>query len=557
MNYPRLAILAFGILFFIPMLGTTHLFDWDEINFAECAREMMVTGDYSTVQINYQPFWEKPPVFIWMQVLSMKIFGINEFGARFPNAVAGIITLMVLFAAGKRLKNERLGWWWVMLYAGSLLPHLYFKSGIIDPWFNLFIFLSFYRFYLASTLQQAEHPLKEYALAGLFLGLAVMTKGPVAILIAGMSLFIFWAFHRFRKLFSISGILMLILFTALSGGIWFMMLIAKGQAHIISDFIVYQIRLFSTQDAGHGGPFYYHFVILLIGCFPASIPAIGGLFYKNKEDAGFRLWMKIMFWVTLILFSIVKTKIVHYSSLCYFPLTYLAADYLFTISENKAFHWRKWMSITLLSIGAILGIVLTFIPFILKNKAQFLNEKTVKDPFALANLEADIHWSGAESMIGIMLLILVIIGFIFIQRQDLVKGFLSFSIGIVLTLIGASALLLPKIEGYSQRSAIEFYQGIKGKDVYLQPMGFKSYAYLFYSEKMPQKDPRHGDETWLCTGDIDKPAFLISKIQQKEHYSQLYPELNIIGEKNGFVFYYRPNRADKRNPDKLFIHPED
>jgi 4-amino-4-deoxy-L-arabinose transferase-like glycosyltransferase len=59
----------------------------DEINFAESAREMIVTGDYSKVQINFNPFWEKPPLFIWMQVLSMKIFGINEFAARFPNAV--------------------------------------------------------------------------------------------------------------------------------------------------------------------------------------------------------------------------------------------------------------------------------------------------------------------------------------------------------------------------------------------------------------------------------------------------------------------------------------
>jgi 4-amino-4-deoxy-L-arabinose transferase-like glycosyltransferase len=50
-------------LFFMPFLGGVHLFDWDEINFAEAAREMIIQKDYLRVYINYEPFWEKPPVF--------------------------------------------------------------------------------------------------------------------------------------------------------------------------------------------------------------------------------------------------------------------------------------------------------------------------------------------------------------------------------------------------------------------------------------------------------------------------------------------------------------
>ena len=99
------AVIVFGILFFIPFLGNVHLFDWDEINFAESAREMIESGNYLTVQINFQPFWEKPPLFIWLQVLSMKLFGINEFAARFPNAVCGIITLIILFNIGRILHD--------------------------------------------------------------------------------------------------------------------------------------------------------------------------------------------------------------------------------------------------------------------------------------------------------------------------------------------------------------------------------------------------------------------------------------------------------------------
>ena len=135
----ELLILILAILFFIPYLGSVHLFDWDEINFAEASREMIETGDYLTVRIDYQPFHEKPPFFFWLQVISMKTFGINEFAARLPNAIIGIITLMVIFSIGNKLFDYKCGLLWVLAYLGSFLSHFYFKTGIIDPTFNLFI----------------------------------------------------------------------------------------------------------------------------------------------------------------------------------------------------------------------------------------------------------------------------------------------------------------------------------------------------------------------------------------------------------------------------------
>jgi 4-amino-4-deoxy-L-arabinose transferase-like glycosyltransferase len=92
-----ISIICFYLVLFVPFLGQVHLFDWDEINFAEAAREMIVTGDWLNVQINYEPFWEKPPLFIWLQACSMSIFGVNEYAARFPNVVIGLVTLFILY----------------------------------------------------------------------------------------------------------------------------------------------------------------------------------------------------------------------------------------------------------------------------------------------------------------------------------------------------------------------------------------------------------------------------------------------------------------------------
>ena len=176
-------IVVFTALLLLPFLGAVNLFDSDETNYAESAREMIITGDYLTVQIDYEPFPEKPPLFFWLQVLSMKLFGINEFAARFPNLICGILSMVMLYYLGRHLYGQRFGILWILSYGSAILPFFFFKSGIIDPWFNLFIFMGIARFifYLDPVRERTRVP--NLIFSALFFGLATLTKGPVAILI--------------------------------------------------------------------------------------------------------------------------------------------------------------------------------------------------------------------------------------------------------------------------------------------------------------------------------------------------------------------------------------
>ena len=207
-------IVVLGALLFISGIGSVRLFDWDEINFAESAREMLVTGDWFNVQINFHSFWEKPPLFIWMQALSMKVFGVNEFAARFPNAIMGIITLLTLFHCGLKSEDQRFGLLWAGMYAISFLPFVYFKTGIIDPWFNYFIFLGIYFF----SRYANEMKTKYAALSGLFTGLAVLTKGPVGFLIFGLTFLVWLAVRKGRLNFRWKDVLVYVVMLALAGG---------------------------------------------------------------------------------------------------------------------------------------------------------------------------------------------------------------------------------------------------------------------------------------------------------------------------------------------------
>ena len=537
-------LIALGAtLLFVPFLGGVHLFDWDEINFAESAREMLQTHDFLTVQINYKPFWEKPPLFIWMQVLSMKAFGVNEFAARFPNAVAGVVTLLVLYLTGDRLFGRRFGLLWVLVYAGSILPQFYFHSGIIDPWFNLFIFLGIY-FMVLYLEGNNRKETRNIFLSAAFIGLAIMTKGPVGLLILLLTLTVWLILNgSWKKIFNIRFLLIYGITLSLVGGFWFILQIADGHAYLIMDFINYQIRLFSHKDSGHGGFLLYHFVVLYIGVFPASVfmlPALRKFRDKTGSQKNFRSWMMISFWVVLILFTIVKTKIVHYSTFCYFPITFFATYYIIRMIKGDM-KFPYWLKVVLTVTAALEGLLYVGLQLFIHYKDQIIARGWIPDPFAVGNLQANVYWSGYEFLIGVFLFAGIFGSLLFFR-----KNIQRMIIGVFLTSLISTSLavfiITPKVEAYSQKAAIDFYIRNAGDDVYMDVDGFKSYAQYFYFRKKPAKAQRWITKRMRLVGDVSKPVYVVVKITKKESFLKRYPAFHLLYEKNGFVFFEKNPR---------------
>lgn len=537
----QFAIVIFASLLFIPGLGAVHLFDWDEINFAESAREMIISGNYLTVQVNFEAFWEKPPLFIWMQVVSMKMFGINEFAARFPNAIAGIVTLLVLFNVGRKLKNTNFGLLWVLVYVSSLLPFLYFKSGIIDPWFNLFIFLGVYFFILFTSPKNKSNKYWQVSASAFFLGLAVLTKGPVGLLIFLLSFGTYLVFNKFKLQFQWKQVILFTVILTFVGCFWFVLQILDGNYRIIEDFVVYQIRLFQTKDAGHGGFLLYHFVILFVGVFPASImalPTFRRSVLKQESDAEtahFFRWMMILFWVVLILFTIVSTKIVHYSSMCYFPLTFLAAWYIDKVLKKQIL-FPNFLKVILIVLASIFGLAITLITLFDKFKALLF--PYVKDEFALGNMQATAQWIGFEPIFGIVLIVTTVLFCIKVSKSPALKTFIILLTGSLFFVAVSMFFVAPQVEKYSQAAAIEFYESKKGEDCHIYSMS-KSYAHYFYSNRLPEN--KCADKDVLLQGILDKPCYFVvkNKKQKIADFIKDAPDAIFLYNKNGFAFYVR------------------
>ncbi len=541
-----LIIASIGALFYIPFLGGVHLFDWDEINFAEISREMLLLKDYLRIYVNFLPFWEKPPFYFWMQVLAMKTFGVNEFAARLPNAIAGVVTLVFLYNAGRWLFNHRFGLVWAGVYFGTILPFLYFKSGIIDPIFNLFIFLGLFYFILFYWKKEGHRPtdLKYRPIfylfwAGFFVGMGVLTKGQVAYLIPLLTFFVYWVYQRFRLYISVPQFLFFTLATSLVTLTWYGLETLYHGTWFIEEFNKYQYRLFSTPDAGHKGFFGYHFAVLLVGCFPASIFLIRSFFRMPSSgqfwEQDFTMWMKMLFWVVLILFSIVKSKIVHYSSMCYFPLTFLASLVVIKIIDREI-EFSRWMKFGLWTIGLLFVVATIAMPFIGKNPELIV--PLFDDPFAVANLEADVNWTGWEIVPGLFLLVVLIATTILAVRRKNIRSFSILFGGTALFVFLTLIFFIKRIEGYSQRAAIEFYESRSTEDCYIISHGYKTYGHLFYANKQIVTDERSYDKNWLLRGEVDKPVYFVCKIHRADELRS-EPSLEEIGSKNGFVFFRR------------------
>ena len=147
------ALLFFGCLL-LHVAGTWSLplIDRDEPRFAEASREMIERGDYVVPHFNNQVRLDKPPLTYWMQTASYKIFGENDFAARFPSAVAAALVALSILGWGSRLRppwqpstsqahisRDRVGWWAAIIFTLSLQTFLHAKAAVADMWLVLFM----------------------------------------------------------------------------------------------------------------------------------------------------------------------------------------------------------------------------------------------------------------------------------------------------------------------------------------------------------------------------------------------------------------------------------
>jgi len=547
--YAFLGVLLFGALLLFPGLGGTPLIDWDENIYAEASRQMVVSGNYLNVRLNNHPFAEKPPLFFWMQSLSYHLWGINEFAARFPSAISGMLLGSLCFFVGRRLHSLQLGVTWATVYLSSLLPGIFARSAVIDHTFNLFIATATFSlyFYDLAYKKYLEHQSSSdssfrskyrfwLTLATVAMGVAVLTKGPLGGVIPLLGFASYKFAYRTPKIsiphFFFCGIVSLSIATS-----WYWVNWILYGSQFLENFIRFQMNLFSKPLEGHSGPFYYHWVVVLFGVFPWTF-FLAFLFRKPFQSSNPHLRPLLFIgtawcFFVLILFSWVNTKLPHYSASVYIPLSLFIAWVLTQVLEQKIIlpSWLSWLHA---AWGTLIAAGLMSFPVLAEN---YIRENIPQQEGSIVlQWSTGIYWTAAAFLATFL------IGSLLLRsRTALAIGITAFSM--IFLVQGLWRYQVPMIQGVIQTPMLALVEEAKQKQHELVFYRYVSFAALFYGKQpieMLYTDKFPGNPDILKNTEGRK----FSVITEQKHQAALereFPALFLVKQSGNFLRYETPD----------------
>lgn len=346
-------ILTIFISFF--RLGSFTLFDVDEAVFSVATKEMIESGDWITPTYNGENRYDKPILFYWLIAASYKVFGINEFGARFPSAFASTLLIIAIFFFIKYVQDDKNAFLSAIVSVLSIYFLVYSHAAVTDMTLTFLISLSLFSFYLwihGDKKSRATNKMYEYGFY-CFSALALLTKGLVGLVfpfgIATVYMIIRDGWKGFKRIFSLKGI---ILFLIISLPWYITQITINGQEFFDQFFMKHHLKRYIGVISGHKGPIYYYIPVLFIGLFPwiAFLPA--GI--KNTLKQKDRLQIFTLTWLTFIFlfFSFSTTKLPNYILPALPAISLLIASGM-TVQDKK---WQHVSNLFLVILSVIFSI---------------------------------------------------------------------------------------------------------------------------------------------------------------------------------------------------------
>jgi 4-amino-4-deoxy-L-arabinose transferase-like glycosyltransferase len=309
-------------LFF--QLGAFPLFDVDEGAFSEATREMLARGDYVTTWLNGELRFDKPILIYWLQAASVALFGVDEFAFRLPSALASSGWIGAIFVFARRQLGQADAYAAALIAATTLGVCVVGRGAIADALLNMFLALAMFDIYRYLAQPRALYRYRAF----LWIGLGLLTKGPVALLVpfaASGAAFALQGQWRawLRAAFDPLGWLLL----AAVAGPWYVLeYLRQGDAFVAGFFLRHNVERFMSPLQGHSGNvLYYVPVVLLVllpftGLFLRVLPRLARL---RADPLDCFLWCWFLF--VFVFFSFAGTKLPHYLLYGVTPLFVLMA----------------------------------------------------------------------------------------------------------------------------------------------------------------------------------------------------------------------------------------
>ncbi len=245
-------------------LGSLAYMGADEARYARVAEEMLARGQYVTPRLEDAPWLEKPPLLYWLEAASFRLWGISEGAARFPSAMLGALTALLTGGLAWTMAGFRAGLMSCLILATSALFVGWFRTASTDAPLTAALTMALACGYWAAQSRRISW----MGLAGAALGLAVLAKGPVALILLGG---IFAVYSAIRQEFpwSLAQTAVGALTTLLVALPWFWLVwLENGYDFLLTFWLNHHIARFISDIHHHSQPFWYYLPVLLSGFFP-------------------------------------------------------------------------------------------------------------------------------------------------------------------------------------------------------------------------------------------------------------------------------------------------
>jgi len=266
-RYRYLVLIVLGALIYVSFLGLRDLWFPDEPDSAEVCKAMFVTGDW-IVPRRLGIIWvDYPPIFYWAGALSSHVFGgVSAFTLRLPSALAAIGIALLACVTGSRWLNPRVGLWAGLI----LLTFMQFTLQAVGYRPDMLFALMITAGLLAYARCAGERPSLLWRAAGFALfGLAMLTKGPLGLLLPGLTLVLWHGTRReWRRVIELAPLSIVSLAVYLP---WFVACArTMGSESILHELYAQNFERFFNGARGHGHPFYYYFAYIGVDLLPWS-----------------------------------------------------------------------------------------------------------------------------------------------------------------------------------------------------------------------------------------------------------------------------------------------
>lgn len=363
-------LLLVGSLIFLYNLGGRDLWDPDETRYAVVAREMRENGNWILPHLNGRIYAEKPPLFFWLVNFSVFFLGEDsEFANRLPSVLAGVITLLVTFLFGTRLFNIRVGFLSGLILSTCVLFPQISRWMMLDSLFTLFFLLSLFYFYRG--YETIEKQKEYYILAGVFIGLGVLTKGPAIYLTIFILLIYSFIQQKPKKAWNRNLLFGFILSLTLVS-LWLIPACWMG-GEIYRDKILFEQNLGRLAGAGrhfHPQSIFFYFIRFPLEFLPWTffLPTafIGGLRNEKTHRKAF-LFLIVWFATVFLFFTLSKGKKDNYI-LPLYPAASLMAGVLWDLRIDSGGKDKKLL-LPLISLASC--FLLIFIGVLFKIPDRF------------------------------------------------------------------------------------------------------------------------------------------------------------------------------------------